>query len=238
MSDRGRVVEGLDGVMTGMGHELRSPLNVIIGFSDLLLMELPGPLNDVQRKHLTEVRSAGRTMLWLTDNLVELARLERGEVAVEHRASALLPILEEVRSSLQARAAEKGLDLEVDPSGPVSCATDPRVLGRILVHLVANGIAFTETGGVTLRAREGDVPGSVQVEVVDTGVGISQHDRAMLFHPFDRAAGQAANGRGGVALGLFISRRLAELLGAEITVETEVGRGTTCRVILPGSADR
>jgi signal transduction histidine kinase len=238
MSEGGRVVEGLDGVMTGMGHELRAPLHVIIGFSDLLLMELPGPLNDAQRTQLTAVRSAGRAMLWLTDNLVELARLERGEVVVERRASDLLPVIDEVRSSLQARAAEKGLALEVDASGPVSCSTDPRVLGRILVQLVANGIAFTETGSVTLRAREGELPGSVQVEVVDTGVGISQHDRTMLFQPLDRAAGEGANGRGGVALGLFISRRLADLLGAEITVESEVGRGTTCRVILPGSAER
>lgn len=238
MSGGGRVLEGLDGLVSGMSHELRTPLNVIIGFADLLLMELPGPLNEAQRRQLTDIRSAGRAMFSMTDNLVELARLERGEVEVEFGDSALAPILEDVGSSLQAQAAEKGLALEVDATGPETCHTDPRVLGRILVHLVGNGLGFTETGGVTLRAREGETPGAARIEVVDTGIGISEHDRTMLFQPFERAAGDAGYGRQGIGLGLYISRRLADLLGAEITMETAVGRGTTCSLIVPEGTGR
>lgn len=234
----GRVLDRLDGLVAGMGHELRSPLNVIIGFSDLLLMELPGPLTEVQRRSVTDIRSAGRALLQMADNLVELARLERGEVQAELQDSALGPIFDDVRTSLQGRAAEKGLSLDLDRSGPETCHADPRLLARILTHLVANGIAFTETGGVVVRAREHEAPRGVRVEVVDSGIGISEHDRRMLFQPFDRAAGDLTTGRQGVGLGLFISRRLADLMGAELTVETEIGRGTTCSVILPPRTER
>ena len=108
-----RDVESIDGLVAGMGHELRTPLNAIIGFTDLLLMELPGPLNDAQRQHLAQIGSAGRTMLGMTDNLVELARLELGEIELQVAPSALGPILDDVRSAYLARAAEKGLSLEV-----------------------------------------------------------------------------------------------------------------------------
>lgn len=238
MSGGGRVVERLDELVSGMGHELRTPLNVIIGFTDLLLMELPGPLNEAQRRQLADIRSAGWAMLGMTDNLVELARLERGEWEVELGESTLAPLFEDVRSSFQRQAAEKGIALDVERSGPDLCTTDPRVLRRILEHLVANGVAFTEAGGVTIRSHEGETPGAVRIDVVDTGVGISEHDRTMLFQPFDRAAADAGHGRRGIGLGLFIGRRLADLLGAQLTVETEVGRGTTCTVILPGTPGR
>jgi two-component system sensor histidine kinase/response regulator len=238
VSDGGPLVERLDGLVAGMGHDLRTPLNLIIGFTDLLLMELPGPLNEAQRRQLTDIRSAGRAMLGMTDNLVELARLERGAVEVEVEESALAPLLDDVRSSFQAMAGEHGLSIVVEPSGADRCHTDPRVLARILGHLVANGLAYTEAGGVTLRAHDAETPGAVRIDVVDSGIGISEHDRTMLFQPFDRAAGDAGSGRHGIGLGLLISRRLADLIGAEITVETEVGRGTTCSVTLPGKAER
>jgi hypothetical protein len=112
------------------------------------------------------------------------------------------------------------------------------VLARILGHLVANGLAYTEVGGVILRARAAEAPGAVRIDVVDSGVGISEHDRRMLFQPFDRAAGDTGSGRQGIGLGLFISRQLADLLGAEITVETVVERGTTCSVLIPGNLER
>jgi signal transduction histidine kinase len=238
VSGSGHLVERLDGIVSGMGHDLKTPLNVIIGFTDLLLMELPGPLNEAQRGQLTEIRSAGRAMLGMTDNLVELARLERGDLEVELGESALASVLDDVRSSFRARAEEHGLTLVVEPTGPDRCSTDPSVLARILGHLVANGLAYTEAGGVILRARQAETPGTVRIEVVDSGNGISEHDRTMLFQPFDRAASDDGSARQGIGLGLFISRRLADLLGAEITVETVVGRGTTCSVILPGQVER
>ena len=130
-----------------MGHELRTPLNAIIGFTDLLLMELPGPLNDAQRQHLAQIGSAGRTMLGMTDNLVELARLELGEIELHVAPSALGPILDDVRSASLARAAEKGLSLEVETTDAGPHETDPRVLRRIVELLVANALAFTERAG-------------------------------------------------------------------------------------------
>jgi signal transduction histidine kinase len=225
-----------DGLVVRMGHDLRSPLNAIIGFSDLLLLELPGPLNETQRLHLAEIRSAGGTMLRLMDELVELARLEAGVIAVQAETTVLEPFLDELRSTFTAQAEERGLTLDLDLSGPDRCHTDPRILGRILGHLIANALAFTQEGGVSVRVRPGAEPGRVDITVVDTGAGISEHDRTMLFQPFDRAASAGDPPRTGIGLGLFLSRRLADLVGAEISVESRIGRGTTCTVMLPGGS--
>jgi len=216
-----------------MGHDLRSPLTSIIGFSDLLLLELPGSLNETQRQQLAEIRSAGGTMLRLVDHVVDLARLEAGVVEVHAETTVLEPFLDELRSTFTAQAEQRGLTLDVDLSGPDRWHTDASVLGRILGHLIANGLAFTDAGGVTVRVREGTEPGRLAIDVVDTGAGISEHDRTMLFQPFDRAASANEPRRTGIGLGLFLSSRLADLLGAEISVESEVGRGTTCAVLLP-----
>jgi signal transduction histidine kinase len=209
-------------------------MNAIIGFSDLLLLELPGPVNETQRRQLVEIRTAGGTMLRLIDEVVELARLEAG-VVVQAETTVLEPFLDELVSTFTSQAEERGLTLDVDPSGPDRCHTDPRVLGLILGHLIANGLAFTETGGVTVRVRAGTEPASVDIAVVDTGAGIPEHDRTMLFQPFDRAASVGDPPRTGIGLGLFLSHRLADLVDAHISVESEIGRGTTCTVTIPGS---
>jgi signal transduction histidine kinase len=232
VSEDDHAEEGLDLLLAGLGHDLRSPLNVIIGFSDLLLLGLPGPLTEAQRHQVTEIRTAGHAMLRLTDGLVELARIERGDVAVEPESMPIGPLLDDIRSSFQAEADERGLTLDVERSGPDRCQTDGKVLGRLLGQLVANGLASTGTGGVTIRAGNGDAEGAVRIEVVDTGPGISEHDRRMLFHPFDRGASD--DPRPGTGLVLFLARRLADLLGAEITLETELGRGSSFAVVLPG----
>jgi protein-histidine pros-kinase len=228
----GRAVEGgVDALLSTLGHDLRSPLNAIIGFSDLLRLELPGPLNEAQRHGVAEIRAAGDAMLRMTDALVDLARVEVGAVQVEVAPVSLGPFLDEIRASFQAMAAERGLTLGVDPSGSDRCQTDAGVLARILSHLVRNGISATESGGVTIRAEE-HPGGRVRIEVVDTGTGISEHDRAMLFRPFDRSASDLP--RQGTGLGLFVSRRLADLVGAELTMETEIGRGSTFGIVVPG----
>jgi signal transduction histidine kinase len=227
-----RATLSVEGLVARMGHDLRSPLTAIIGFSDLLLLELPGPLNETQRRQLAAIRSAGTTMLRLMDGLIELARLEAGVLEAQGQMTALGPFLDELRSTHLAQAEERGLTLDVDLAGPDRCHTDPRILARILGHLITNGLAFTETGGVTVHSRAGAEPGSVSLAVVDTGVGISEHDRAMLFQPFDRASASEPP-RTGIGLGLFLSGRLADVLGAEISVESEIGRGTTCTVTVP-----
>jgi signal transduction histidine kinase len=222
----------VDGLVVRMGHDLRSPLSAIIGFSDLLLLELPGPLNETQRGQLGEIRTAGGTMLRLIDEVIELARLEAGLMEVRAETTVLKPFLDELRSTFTPQAEERGLTLDVDLSGPDRCHTDPRVLGRILGHLIGNGLAFTQTGGVTVRVRASTEPGRLDIAVVDTGPGIPEHDRTMLVQPFDRATSVHDPPRTGIGLGLFLSRRLADLVGADISVDSEIGRGTTCTVVL------
>ena len=198
-----------------MGHELRTPLNAIIGFTDLLLMELPGPLNDAQRQHLAQIGTAGRTMLGMTDNLVELARLELGEIELRVAPSSLGPILDDVRSGFLAQAAEKGLSLVVESPPPGPCETDPKVLRRIVELLVANAVAYTDTGGVTIQVREAGAPGAVRIEVIDTGPGIKPEDAERLFQRGVRGEGAGGSGAG---LGLAIVRRLCELYGWDVSM--------------------
>src|SRR5918994_6943713 len=128
MSGSGRLAERLDGLVSSMGHDLRTPLNVIIGFTDLLLMELPGPLNEAQRRQLRDIHAAGRAMLAMTDSLVELARVESGDLEIEPEESALGSVLDDVRSSFRPIAEERGLTITVERSGPDRCHTDPRGL--------------------------------------------------------------------------------------------------------------
>ena len=130
-------------------------------------------------------------------------------------------------------AEEKELSLEVDiPAGMTWC-TNRRALSRILVNLTSNALSFTDSGGVRINGVLGDGVGSARVDIVDTGIGLPDAERERLFEPFERGAARSEDGRGGAGLGLDVSRRLADLLGADIAVESVPGRGSTFSLILP-----
>jgi PAS domain S-box-containing protein len=223
-----------DTFLAGMSHELRTPLNAIIGFTGTMLMKLPGPLNTEQEHQLRLVQTSGKHLLSIINDLLDLAKIESGRVQIALEPVDCLRVIEEIAQSLQPLAQSKGLTLRIETfDGPVTATADRRALGQILINLVNNAIKFTDTGEVCLTLKPAaDDDGILQITVRDTGAGIPQADLDRIFRVFERSTVSAKATDEGTGLGLYISRKLADLLNASITVSTVVGEGSTFTVSL------
>jgi signal transduction histidine kinase len=216
-----------------VAHELRIPLTAVTGYVALLLEDDGRQLAGHQREYLGMVqRNAGR-LVNLIDDLLDIARLEAGTVALQRRALDLVPLIQGVAGLLRPQCEAKGqrLSLELAPALPAVWGDAARVT-QILTNLLANAHKYTPPGGsirITARGEEG----SVRVGVQDTGIGLSPEDQAQLFTPFFRAQHAATQGVGGTGLGLAITRALVERHGGTITVTSTLGQGSTFSVTLP-----
>lgn len=223
-----------DRFLATMSHELRTPLNAIIGFTGTLLMKLPGPLTADQEKQLRTIQSSSRHLLSLINDLLDLAKIESGKVQVKIEPVACLPLLEEVVAALRPQAESKGLQLQISaPEDGVVVLADRRALKQILINLTNNAIKFTERGFVRLELLEHHGDGTrAEIRVIDTGVGISRADQARLFNAFARVETDQTRQLEGTGLGLHLSQRLAELLEARITLDSEPGKGSRFALLL------
>jgi PAS domain S-box-containing protein len=223
-----------DRFLATMSHELRTPLNAIIGFTGTLLMKLPGPLTADQEKQLRTIQSSGRHLLSLINDLLDLAKIESGKVQVKIEPVPCQTVLEEVVSALRPQAEVKGLQLELRvPNEGVVVLADRRALKQILINLTNNAIKFTERGSVRLELTEHNGTGScAEISVTDTGVGIAREDQAKLFQAFARVETDRTRQLEGTGLGLHLSQRLAALLEAKITLDSEPGRGSRFALLL------
>ena len=225
-----------DVFLANMSHELRTPLNAIIGFTGTLLMKLPGPLNTEQEKQLRTVQASGKHLLALINDLLDVAKIEAGKFELNPETVDLVALADDVAASLKPMAEDKNLELSVNSaSQPLTLRTDRRALSQIIINLTNNAIKFTEEGSVHIHlartAREG---GSwIEIAVADTGIGIRPEDREKLFSPFTRLEGADRGTQEGTGLGLHLSSKLAEMLGGEIKVCSEYGRGSTVSLLLP-----
>jgi len=232
-----RASRAKDTFLASMSHELRTPLNAILGFTGTLLMGLPGPLNDEQTKQLGMVRSSGRHLLSLIDDLLDLARIESGKVELHPEPIACRELLEEVASGLRPLAEEKQIGLEVLAPAGLEVECDRRALNQILINLTSNAIKFTDAGHVHLaltRLTHG-AGGLTRFSVIDTGRGIKSSDQERLFAAFEQVGEPNATPFEGTGLGLYICRTLANLLGAEIAFESELGQGSVFTLDVPAS---
>lgn len=217
--------------LAGMSHELRTPLNAIIGFTGTLLMRLPGPLNDEQDKQLRNVQWAGQHLLTLINDLLDLTRIESGETRIELTDVPAVTVAREAVAQLRAQAEAKGLELAADlPVHEIVLRADRRALGQVLMNLLANAVKYTDEGRVHLAVTRAS--SSVRFEVTDTGIGIRDVDRERLFRAFSRLD-RGNETRQGTGLGLYLSARLAALLGGQIEFESTVGVGSTFTLVLP-----
>jgi PAS domain S-box-containing protein len=227
-----RVSRAKDTFLASMSHELRTPLNAVIGFTGTLLMQLPGPLTDDQDRQLRIVERNAKHLLTIINDMLDLAKIESGEMHVEISEVRVDEVVRSVVQTLQPLASEKELALDTAlPSGAVLLRSDARALQQILLNLVSNAIKFTERGGV--RVRLAVSPAAATLTVADTGVGISEDDLGRIFDAFDRGSDARRSSKEGTGLGLHISRRLAELIGAELSARSEVGRGSTFTLRIP-----
>ncbi len=221
-----------------MSHELRTPLNSIIGFSGILEQGLAGPLNAEQAKQIGMVRGSARHLLELINDVLDLSKIEAGELEVSSEVFDLRASVEHVVDTIRPLADRKGLTLSAELAPALGEITsDRRRVEQILLNLLGNAIKFTETGGVTLVA---DVdPGErVRLSVRDTGIGIRSEDLRGLFQPFRQVDTGLARNHEGTGLGLAICRRLADLMGGDIRAESEHGVGSTFTLILPDEGRR
>ena len=220
-----------DAFLASMSHELRTPLNAIIGFTGTLLMRLPGPLNEAQERQLRLVETSGQHLLSLINDLLDLAKIESGKVEISPQTIDCRSVLEEVVQSMRPMAEQKGitLDAEVPATGCLVTA-DRRALGQILINLVHNAIKFTDSGGVRigLTPPDHDLPWSVAV--ADTGPGIDPGDQDRIFGAFERSSNDERESAEGTGLGLYISHKLAELMGMCIAVDSRPGHGSVFRI--------
>jgi PAS domain S-box-containing protein len=215
-----------------MSHELRTPLNAIVGYNDLLTEGEFGPLTAKQADVMRRVQQSSFQLLDLINTTLDLSRLEKGGLPLDLRDVELSDLLSQVDADTRALGEKPGVQLlwEMAPHLPL-LRTDPGKLSLILKNLIANALKFTERGSVTVAAR--GYHDGVEIAVTDTGAGIAPKNHGMIFEPFRQIEPCMTRRYGGVGLGLYIVRRMLDALGGTITLDSEVGRGSTFRVWLP-----
>jgi protein-histidine pros-kinase len=226
-----------DRFLASMSHELRTPLNAIIGFTGTLLMGLPGPLTADQDKQLRTVQTSAKHLLWLINDLLDLAKIESGKVELHFEPVSCRSVVEEVASALRPLAEGKGLAFAVQvPSQECVVQTDRRALSQILINLTNNAIKFTERGEVRVAVGQQVETGRLLtvIRVIDTGIGIRQEHQQQLFEAFSQVDTSSARRHEGTGLGLHLSQKLARLVGGQITFQSEYGKGSTFMVMLGG----
>lgn len=218
-----------------MSHELRTPLNAIAGYVDLLLAEIRGPLTEQQSSDLSRIRRAGTHLLGLINDVLNLAKLETGQVHFSHDDVSLRETLASAATMLEPQAAAKGVAFSyTSPDPDLSVQGDRDKVLQIVLNLLANAVKFTPEGGrVTLSVRHPGEDGRVEVIVQDTGRGIPADQLARIFEPFVQVGRRLSGVDAGAGLGLAISRELARGMNGEITVASIEGSGSTFVVTLP-----
>ena len=216
--------------LAAVSHELRSPLNAILGFAEILLTEVDGPLTPASREEVEQIRGSGQHLLNLINDILEFSALESGQLKLARARVDLVALAEEVVREASATIGTRPVRLRIEGLANVAAHADPKRIRQVLTNLVANAVKFTAEGEVVISIGwEGRY---ARVSVRDTGPGIGDAERAVIFEEYKQTREERRKKRG-TGLGLAIARRLVLMHAGTIQVESEVGQGSTFNVLLP-----
>jgi signal transduction histidine kinase len=223
--------------LANMSHELRTPMNAILGYTELMADGAYGEPSEKMLGILKRLEANGKHLLGLINDVLDLSKIEAGQLVLELSDYSVQDIAQTVRSTLEPLASDKKLafKVEVVPDLPPGRG-DGRRLTQVLINLVGNAIKFTDTGEVVIKAAAAD--DSFHLSVRDTGPGISAADQANLFQEFQQADNAITRKKGGTGLGLAISKRIVEMHGGKIWVESQLGQGSTFSFTVPVRIER
>jgi CheY-like chemotaxis protein/nitrogen-specific signal transduction histidine kinase len=221
-----------------MSHELRTPLNAILGSTEALQEEVLGPLNERQLKSLSTIKRSGQRLLSLINDILDVSKIEAGEVALDINTIAVLPLCDSSLASIQQQAADKEIQLDLQVSSAiVNIAVDEQRMRQVLINLLSNAVKFTATRGqITLSVTQTaglDENGSIDLAITDTGIGIASADQDKLFQPFVQLDSKLNRQYAGAGLGLAFVKQIVELHGGRVLVQSELGQGSCFTVRLP-----
>jgi len=227
--------EAKSAFLANMSHEIRTPLTAILGFADVAWADAK---TNTQKSALQKIKRNGEHLLQVINDILDLSKIEAGKMSSKSSRISLFDLLDDIRAGFSLRAQEKGISFEItcDYPLPEILTTDPLHLKQILFNLVGNAIKFTTEGGVVLNVKYRAEPSELILSVIDTGIGISDEAASKLFQAFSQGDVSTTRKFGGTGLGLMISKHLARTLGADITLSTAEGKGSTFRVVLPVDA--
>jgi PAS domain S-box-containing protein len=221
--------------LANMSHELRTPLNSIIGYAEVLIDGIDGDLSEEAIEDVQAIHSGGKHLLSIINDILDLAKIEAGQMRIDRREANLMQVMEDVHNTCAILAKNKGIELNIEPLNDIPAVTgDPVRMRQIILNLVNNAIKFTEQGEVRVEL-EYDQDRQVIIRVKDSGIGMTPDEMKGLFQQFHQVDGSATRRAGGTGLGLVITRHLIHMHGGEIYVESEKGAGSTFWFTLPVS---
>ena len=219
--------------LANMSHELRSPLNSIIGFSEMLFDGKMGPLSELQRESMGRILKGSRHLLRLINDVLDLAKIEAGTLTFHPEPVSIPELILETCNSQSALAAEKGIRIEIQKPAELQARIDPDRFKQILYNYLSNALKFTPEGGQVTVALNAEGSDAFRLEVTDTGLGIAAEDLPSLFTDFHQLDSGKAKKFQGAGMGLSLTKRVAETQGGEVGVRSTVGRGSTFFAVLP-----
>ncbi len=219
--------------LANISHEIRTPMNSILGFSEVMLNTSSDPK---QKSYLKTILESGRTLLSLINDILDLSKIEAGRLEISPEFADIRAIAEEIKQLFVHKIEEKGIEfiIEFDNNFPRTIVIDEMRLRQILLNIVGNAIKFTEKGSVSIIVKLIEDRGGIidfEIDIVDTGIGIAKENRDLIFDSFSQLSGIDQKKYGGTGLGLAISKRLCELMGGEISLDSEIGKGSRFSIV-------
>ncbi len=218
--------------MDSMSHELVTPLNSTIGFISWILMGMEGDLNKEQTKQLTMAKNSANHLLSLIHNILDISMIESGQLDLLIETFEIDEVVNDVAAAILPQAKDKGLELHVDVPERIKLKSDKQRVTQVLMNLASNAVKFTDQGKITIRADASEA-GNLEIIVLDNGIGIREEDMDELFKPFQQVDMSSTREHEGTGLGLYLCRKLLDLLHGDIAVKSRYGKGSEFKLNLP-----